>query len=180
METNTQPSDLHVFERAGLGKAPFRVIGCEVKRGPIRISSSGGTEHWVGAPGQPMGTCDFCGQGIAECWSIRSADGRVFTVGCDCVSKTGDAGLRRGMSPYRIAASHARDDARIARCAEALQRQYVQDALAAQESPTGRGTALDWAKWMMVNAGRAGKVRVARVVEALDKAPAKRDEEVQP
>lgn len=79
-----KPAKQHPFEAAGLGLAPFRCIGAETRVGPIRLP--GGIE--VGAPGQPMGTCDFCGTGIAECYVIRSSDGKQFIVGCDCVAKT--------------------------------------------------------------------------------------------
>jgi hypothetical protein len=41
----------------------------------------------VGAPGQPMGVCDYCGQGIKECFKIRAACGKRFEVGCDCVRR---------------------------------------------------------------------------------------------
>jgi len=68
--------NLHPFEIAGLGKAPFTYIGMEK-----RVHSA--------APGhqQPGGTCDACGQGIMYCFMIRSSDGRGSIVGCDCVLK---------------------------------------------------------------------------------------------
>lgn len=75
---------VHVFEIAGLGKAPFRCVG-------IR-------ENWFFIPGvaeskKPAGTCKFCGACIAHEYEIHSADGKRFVVGCDCVHKTGDRGL---------------------------------------------------------------------------------------
>lgn len=112
-------SDIHVFEAAGLGKAPFRVLGVECKVGPIRYERNG-VEVQVGSPGQPMGCCAYCFTGIMECWSIRSADGKVFDVGCECVRKTGDAGLKRGMAPHLRAMRHAKDDARIEAARAAL------------------------------------------------------------
>lgn len=39
------------------------------------------------------GTCNYCGQPIMNCYLINSADGHKFAVGCECVRKTGDAGL---------------------------------------------------------------------------------------
>ena len=76
---------MHVFERAGLGKAPFRCIGCaEVF-----------FQAHPDAPRQCGGSCDFCGTGIVLQCKIKSADGRTFKVGADCVAKTGDAGLIR-------------------------------------------------------------------------------------
>lgn len=72
---------LHVFERAGLGKAPFRCVGMEEKW------------HMAGDHRQPGGSCDYCGNGILHCFAIRGADGRTFVVGSDCVMRTGDLGL---------------------------------------------------------------------------------------
>ena len=74
---------MHVFERAGLGKAPFRFVGSFEKVFQATPDS----------PRQPGGTCDFCGTGIMICCAIRGADGREFKVGSDCLRKTGDAGL---------------------------------------------------------------------------------------
>jgi len=88
--------EIHAFERAGLGKAPFRCIGVEEKRGPITLPNG----LQVGAPGQAMGTCAFCSQGIAECYLIQNADKKQFTVGCDCVRKTGDAGMRKAINMH--------------------------------------------------------------------------------
>jgi hypothetical protein len=63
-------STIHVFEASGLGKAPYTFLGVSVKVGPLKLSD--GSE--VGAPGQPMGCCKFCGTG---------ADGKDFYVGCE-------------------------------------------------------------------------------------------------
>src|SRR5689334_12559868 len=75
----------HPFEKAGLGVAPFQCIGHQRRVGPI--PGPGGTE--IGAPGQPMGTCDYCGTGIADCYVIRSSNGETFIVGSDCVARVG-------------------------------------------------------------------------------------------
>lgn len=66
----------HPFERAGLGKAPFRCVGCR--------------ENWFVMPGfgqKPGGSCDYCGTGILYEYVIKSADGAEFVVGSDCVMK---------------------------------------------------------------------------------------------
>ncbi len=72
----SQAIDLHPFEAANLGVGPFRCIGMVTKRL---------------ASGQPAGTCQYCGNGILYCYRIRSADGREFVVGSDCVLRTGSA-----------------------------------------------------------------------------------------
>jgi hypothetical protein len=80
----------HVFEKAGLGRAPFKVVGCfELK--------------WQAHPGAPVragGSCDYCGNAIMYAARIKSADGRTFKVGSDCVARTGDAGLLKAYKQH--------------------------------------------------------------------------------
>lgn len=85
---NVNEVGVHVFQKAGLGLAPFRCVGVVSKVGPMVMGNV-----TVGSAGQAMGTCDYCGTGIKDCYVIRSSDGKQFEVGCDCVAKTGDAGL---------------------------------------------------------------------------------------
>ena len=71
-------SALHPFERAGLGRAPFRCTGVR--------------ENWFEMPGfgrKPGGCCNYCSTGILYEYSILSADGKTFIVGSDCVKRTG-------------------------------------------------------------------------------------------
>jgi hypothetical protein len=82
-------SVVHPFQSAGLGLAPFRYMGCQIKQGPIRMLDKSGIEIEIGSPGQPMGTCDLCGMGIKYCHVIKSADNKSFIVGSDCVEKLG-------------------------------------------------------------------------------------------
>lgn len=87
---------IHKFELAGLGKAPFRCVGL------AQIPSPSLAEHNPDAYNNALrmlprdygcGTCNYCGQPIMNCYLINSADGHKFAVGCECVRKTGDAGL---------------------------------------------------------------------------------------
>ncbi|HWN84097.1 MAG TPA: hypothetical protein VNN99_03065 [Vicinamibacterales bacterium] len=70
-------STMHPFEEAGFGRAPYALDGV--------------TRNWFtagpGDPGKPGGSCDYCGTGIAYEYWVRSADGRRFKVGCDCIAK---------------------------------------------------------------------------------------------
>lgn len=72
---------MHPFEEADFGLAPFRFEGV--------------TRNWFtaypGDPGKPGGSCDYCGQGIANEFWVRSSDGRRFKVGCDCIEKLAKA-----------------------------------------------------------------------------------------
>ena len=75
---------LHVFQRAGLGVAPFRCVGFS----EMVITHPDGST-------QAGGSCDYCSTGIRYACHIRSANGNTFIVGTDCVARTGDAGLIR-------------------------------------------------------------------------------------
>lgn len=154
---------VHVFEQAGLGKAPFAVVGCELK-----VFSAG-----PDGPTKPGGMCWFCSSPLIQAYVIRSADGRRFTVGPDCVEKTGDVGLRDRVKALgreaRIQRSHARQDAKIADVAALLAREDVRAKLAGLPHPLAwkaaqGATMLDWADWMMEHAFRAGKLQVGKAI----------------
>lgn len=68
----------HPFEKAGLGKAPFRYLGCTESK----------IVDYPGATPRPGTTCDFCGTAIMGVFFVGSADGKRFKVGCDCIAKT--------------------------------------------------------------------------------------------
>jgi hypothetical protein len=154
-------STIHEFERAGLGKAPFKFVGVAEKT----------YQACQGAPVQPGGTCAYCGQAIRYCFGIRSADGKRFVVGSDCVDKTNDAGLRRvvdaKVNELKRTAQHARQDALIAQATAALPQ--AEAALRAiphpQEYRASKGeTKLDQVVWYLQNAGRSGKCWAAKEI----------------
>ena len=67
-----ETSEIHRFELAGLGKAPFTYTGMDQSDGS---------------------SCDYCGTGIVYQFWCKSADGKAFKVGCDCIHKHGGYGL---------------------------------------------------------------------------------------
>lgn len=80
---NPEQYGMHVFERAGLGVAPFRCVGFHEST----------YQACPGAPVQTGSCCAYCGQGIRYCCDIRDSKGARFVVGMDCVERTGDAGI---------------------------------------------------------------------------------------
>lgn len=165
---------IHVFERARLGRAPFRLVGVTTRRGPLEVAPG----VFVGAPGQPMGVCQYCGTSIAEICTIRDADGKTFEVGNVCVGKTGDAGLRKAVNAAlrdkRAEQRRAASDRRAERTRERLTDPVLRASLAALPHPYAfraeKGdTRLDWAEWMMQHAGMAGRADVARYIDYLSK-----------
>lgn len=152
--TTATTGTVHAFERAGLGIAPFRFVRIETRR----FSPA------PGAPARPGASCQFCSEAISECCIIRDATGKEFHVGNVCVEKTGDRGLidlaKRELNRLRAEARHKREVERIVATREALQRPEVREALSAMPHPydwaRAKGwTRLEWAEWMMANAGTA-------------------------
>lgn len=162
----TVGSSVHCFERAGLGVAPFKFVGCH--RSVFQAVPGD-----PNCPVQPGSSCDYCGQGIMYVCTIQDALGASFKVGCDCVQKTGDAGLVR-LVDREIAARRAEQDGarkakRGADAAALFATEAVRTAMASRPHPkswaAAKGlTLLDWAEWMLANAGKRGKDEVAKAV----------------
>ena len=89
----------HVFNH--LGPAPYRYTGCRENRFVM-----------PGFGSKPGGTCDHCGTGILYEFHFIAANGHRFKVGSSCVTKSGDAGLRRVIAADVKAQQKAVRDAR--------------------------------------------------------------------
>jgi hypothetical protein len=164
----------HPFEAAGLGLAPFRFEGVEIRECSGQPNAQGIS---IGAPGQPAGTCADCSAGIKYCCRVRSADGKRFVVGTDCIERleANDRPLvaavnvemnarKREAAAARRAAKAAKDDARIEAAKAALPA--VREALAAKVHPHRPGASLaDYVDWLFAHAGRSGQLRAATLVE---------------
>lgn len=165
--TTLNEQNVHLFESAGLGKAPFRIVAVVERRGPIRQVLPDGIVCEVGAPNQPMGCCKYCYTGIATCYVIRSADGKEFDVGCECVRKTDDKGLKKAVNKHVSAARKASEDKRIAEFSEKFKDPEFRAKLAAIPHPQAwcaeKGeTMLDNIEWLWSRSGNAGKIRIIR------------------
>lgn len=153
---------VHKFEAAGLGKAPFRFVSCEEKT----------YQACPGAPVQPGGSCDYCGTGIRFLFWCKSADGKRFKVGCDCIRKVSDGAVTKLLKDAERAERKLKKDAKRAKLADRLTA--VRAKLDANPTlftdrphPAIVGkTGRDYIEWMLRNAGDAGRARVAKMVEA--------------
>jgi hypothetical protein len=169
----------HPWEKAGLGKAPFRCTGV-------------GREIYQAIPGdpncpvQPGAACAYCGQGIYNVCYIRSADNQRFKVGIDCVRKlesarNHDLGSRDPTYQLMRAAQEKisrlerekRDERNARKTGELtalLDRADVQDSLRAKPHPTAwraeqGATLFDYVTWMLKNAGTKGKLQLLKQVK---------------
>lgn len=191
METTTSTDTataktIHPFEAAGLGLAPFRCVGIVHRVGPIKTEINGVTFE-CGAPGQPMGSCKYCGTGIADCYVIRSADGKQFDVGCDCVAKLAnknnattseairdfDKVKREHEREKRAIRSEARrEKLRLAMIAAVSEARLILDArpalLTDKPHPSFSGkTRRDYIVWCLANAyGHGTRLALAQEVIA--------------
>ncbi len=94
METTIENKKIHTFEKAGLGKAPFKIIGTWSM--PSKALAEKNPTAWNNALREGpknAGCCQFCFTGIIHHFIIKSADEKIFHVGSSCVNKTFDKKL---------------------------------------------------------------------------------------
>lgn len=151
-----EKSTIHRFELAGLGKAPFHFTG--------NVTES----TYCACPGAPVqsgSTCDYCGTCIRYEFWVKSADGKLFKVGCDCIYKTDDAGLiaqisqaeRQLRDKKSTAAKNKKQERlaqRISKAKESLPA--IRGTLASQQHPNSffaseGKTMLDYVLWCFEN-----------------------------
>lgn len=157
----------HPFEIAGLGVAPYRVIGFDTCK----------FQACHGAPILPGTSCDYCGQGIMYVMRIEASDGKRFKVGCDCVMKVGkESKDYPSQCPLDIAARelktkirHDREQAAIKAGFEWLNSPEVSSKLVTLPHPykwqADKGfTMADYVNWMSKNAGNKGKLETIKTV----------------
>ena len=158
--------NVHPWETIGLGVAPFRFVGCEVKT----------YQACPGAPIQVGGSCDACGNGIKHfCW-IEDVNGKRFKVGNVCVNKV-DKKLGkvadRAVAATKKAATAERENARIAAAIELLaSNEALRAELASFPHPNDwraeqGATRLDYFGWMFENAGHSGSMKITRAIDKI-------------
>lgn len=170
----TAAKKIHPFEARNLGLAPFTCVGHYEDRGPHYLPCG----SMVGAPGQPMGTCQYCGNGIANCFRIRSADGKEFIVGSDCVAKTNkDAATTAEQRALVLSVNKVvKDRQRAARKAAELRkldtaREWFDANRATLEATPSRvregSTLWDQVEWYRRNAGTKGILGLFKDLKAV-------------
>lgn len=147
-DNNPAAERMHIWEAAGLGRAPYRVIGC--------------VEH--------PNVCAFCGTNILINYRVEDARGYQFVVGSDCVRSSGDDGMILTVRYYERMARRERAAQRAAKMSDelrALIRDHA-DELRQRPHPNGfAGLTLLWyAEWMHLHAGATGKARAIGMIRA--------------
>lgn len=157
---------IHRFESRGLGKAPFQIVGTE------RCTY----QACPGAPIQPGTTCDYCGTGISEVWWVRSSDGKVFKVGCDCVFKTGDSGLKNVVEESRKKVARLKRQAKVKEekkrvmaafdAWDQVKEQFTKDPHPTPYMAEAGHTMADYLSFLLTRGGHTGRMKATRIIEA--------------
>ena len=170
--TTITETEIHPFEKAGLGKAPFTYVGMQdqdIRYGERVVKEF---DNGVVMTTKPGGSCDYCGTYILDMYRIRSSDGNNFKVGCECVNKCCGPKLVAAVNSAdkKAKKDRARFNQRL-RIADAFNRLWetaVIEKLTATPHPKGweGKTLLDYVKWMSNNAGHTGRLEAARLIES--------------
>ena len=170
-------TSIHLFEKKGLGTAPFRFRGVISFPYPSLAESNvdaynracreaGERLHTLGITG---GICDYCGMAIMNNYVIQSADGRYSVVGSSCIEKHGSEGLRKAIAPAKRKAQtqrrHDREAKKVAQARQWLTDPEIQDRLSAEPHPlewrAQQGdTRLEWCHWMLNHGGMQASAKV--------------------
>lgn len=103
MMTDIKPAE-HRFEKAGLGRAPFKFVTL-ISFPPPSLAGQNPTAYNNALREiyyakrllqiEYFGLCEYCGMALMNNYIIRDVDNVVYVVGSNCVAYTGDAGVIR-------------------------------------------------------------------------------------
>lgn len=169
--TNIKDSNqVHPFEKAGLGLAPFRFVGMaqqDRRYGEVILNRAEYEKTGIALTTKPGGTCAYCGTAIVNMYDIVSSDGKKFHVGCECVNKTGDTKLVKAVNVQIQRNNKAKRDQKAAEVKAELQA--ILKDLEKRHTLMGvqlqRGNLLERAEWFFVCAGATGRAKVLKEVK---------------
>ena len=169
----TAPEQIHRFEAAGLGKAPFRFIGVETNSDRAALNREAESNGLMFTTNYCT-SCDFCGMAINDAYRLQSADGNRFKVGCECVKKTGDAGIVRQIDETRKRLArekrHAREAARIVegKAWIVANRARLEATPHPDKQRAARGDTLaSMLDWFFTHAGTTGRLGALRAAKKI-------------
>ncbi len=154
---------VHPFERAGMGKAPFRLCSEGEKERQRRL-------------GGGFAFCDACGTQISRVFYVKSSCGKVSMAGCDCIEKLANfepeltkkvQAIVRDQNRKRAAINKIKKTEAVKETLELLNDPEVKATLGRLPHPKGWSdqTLFTWCCWMANNAGAKGKAEVAEVIQ---------------
>lgn len=119
----------HIFESAGLGKAPYS---------PCGVTTEGGQ-------------CQYCGTPIVYRFYLEGTDKKTFYVGSDCIKDAGDKGLwsyvERELSRRRKEQAGNLLERKAAAVLLAIEEPYVRDACMLDKHPNTYHASIGKTYW---------------------------------
>ncbi len=170
----TETTLIHPFEKAGLGLAPFTLIGTSTTEDRAQLNSERAGNGQMFTTNHCGGTCAYCGTAIENVFKIRSSDGNEFKVGCECVKKTGDHNLvkvvnkvvRDGAKERKAVRDQVIIDAARAKLPMAGQKLAYQPHPNAYFALQGK-TMLDYVNWLITAWPTTSKLKAAFIINSI-------------
>lgn len=140
-------SNIHPFQRAGLGFAPYGLARVE-----------------MGAGGQ----CQFCGTAIQHVFVCEDVDRREFVLGSDCIAKLGSEGATHDPALVRqakIALKNAKEEAKNRRWNAARATLRDDPTLFAGQKPHEWSTVSmrDYLSWLLYRSQKSRQQAIVTI-----------------
>jgi hypothetical protein len=171
MANETKTAAIHVFEKAGLGVAPYRFGGMFtiVKQGANTNAFAGELIKYPKLEAG-CGTCAFCGHAIMNVFVVVSADGTRWGVGSSCIHKFGAANLvktvKAAIREKQKARRKAKGDAARAELIACLDEPRIHGMPHSNAHFAQQGkTFADEIQWFIDNAGATGLINLAALAK---------------
>lgn len=87
-----------------LGPGPYRFVGVFSIILPSEANQGRSNFHLAPKVDGGIGTCFHCGHAIIDCFLVKTGEGKIFGVGCDCIDKIGGEGDFSNISAFERAA----------------------------------------------------------------------------
>ena len=171
---------VHPFEAAKLGVAPFRYVGMfSLPSASLAAQNVDAYNNALASIPRDIGagSCCYCGMYITHNFIIKSSCGRRFVVGCECVTRTGDAGLVKEVKAERskMAKEKREAKARIKRADREAAYKAVREARAADFVIMHAAVIERAAKWIdnnpfikdVINGGVSGRYVSDKAIAAV-------------
>lgn len=160
-----EKKNLHPWEKAGLGKPPYRYLG--VRENMYRPAP--------GVPAMPGGSCDYCGTGLRYEFMVQSADGKKFKVGSEHIQMvSSDRHLKRAADLdmkklKKQKAKVSREKAREKLVSDVQHGKEIlhhfPDLLKKAKHPSiDSKTMRDYVEFLLSNGGMAGKNKAIKII----------------
>ena len=108
---NSEMVETSLYSLAGLGKAPFKLMGIAElpSKGLLEANPTAYHNAMKDLPrGYRLGSCALCNTGISVNYLVDSSCGRKHAIGCECIQKIGSTKLTSDAHEMKLARDRSR------------------------------------------------------------------------